>query len=362
MSFQNYKAEWAQDAPLFAQRGVTIPGIQAYLPPEFKFNYNLAMDAQPTLSTDPNSGVPSLLTTMIDPEVFRILFSPNKAATILSEVRKGSWLDNTALFPTVEQGGEVSSYGDYSENGHTTVNTNWPQRQAYLFQIIKEYGERELEMAGLARLNWVAEQDAAAALSLNKYSNLTYFFGVAGLQNYGLLNDPNLSAALTPSTKTAGGTKWVLNGVVNATANEIYLDIESMFIKLVQQTSGLIDRESSMTMAMSPQSETAFTATNSFGVNVSDLVKKNFPNMTVKTAMQYGALSTTNPQGIAGGELVQLIVGDIEGQKTGYCAFNEKMRAHPIIRFLSSFRQKVSGGTWGAIIRQPMGISQMLGV
>lgn len=362
MSFHQYKAEWAMDAPMFAQRGVTIPGIQSYLPEAFKTNYQLALDAQPALQTDPNSSVPAMLTTLIDPEVFRILFSPSKAAQIFTEVRKGTWLDETTMFPTVEQGGEVTSYGDYSESGHTTVNTNWPQRQAYLFQIIKEYGERELERAGLARLNWVAEQDGAAALALSKYANLTYFFGVTGIQNYGLLNDPNLTAALTPATKAAGGVKWVLSGVINATANEVYLDIESLFIKVVNQTAGLVDRNTKMTLAMSPQSETALTSTNSFGVNVSDLLKKNFPNLDVKTAMQYGALSTTNPQGVAGGELVQLIVGDIEGQKTGYCAFNEKMRAHPIVRNLSSFRQKVSGGTWGAIIRQPMGISQMLGV
>ena len=36
---------------------------------------------------------------------------------------------------------------------------------------------------------------------LNKFSNLTYFFGVQGLQNYGLLNDPHLNASLTPATK-----------------------------------------------------------------------------------------------------------------------------------------------------------------
>src|SRR6185503_6176542 len=134
-------------------------------------------------------------------------------------------------FPVVEHTGEVSSYGDYSMNGRAGVNTNWPQRQAYLFQTIKEYGERELERAGLARISWVSEIDKGAATVLNKFQNLTYFFGVQGLQNYGLLNDPNLSAALTPATKAAGGVKWVLSGVINATANEVYADIQAIFIQ-----------------------------------------------------------------------------------------------------------------------------------
>src|SRR4029077_11942485 len=96
----------------------------------------------------------------------------------------------------------------------------------YLFQTIKQYGERELERAGLARINWVSELDKAAATVLNKFSNLTYFFGVTGLQTYGLINDPNLPATLTPATKAGGGLAWfTASGAPNATANEVYNDI-----------------------------------------------------------------------------------------------------------------------------------------
>jgi hypothetical protein len=38
------------------------------------------------------------------------------------------------------------------------------------------------------------------------------------------------------------------------------------------------------------------------------------------------------------------------------------MRAHPVKVELSSFQQKKSAGTWGAIIRQPIAIAQLLGV
>jgi len=73
-------------------------------------------------------------------------------------------------------------------------------------------------------------------------------------------------------------------------------------------------------------------------------------------------LNATNPQGIAAGEFMQLIAPDIEGQSTGWMAFNEKQRAHPIIREMSSFRQKVTAGTWGCILRMPASISAMLGL
>jgi hypothetical protein len=362
MNFHEAQAQWSDDASLLASKGVILPEVKSYKPDEFGSDFGFAMDAQPSLVTTSNAGIPAFLTTVIDPSVIRVLLAPNKAATIFGEVKKGDWLLETAMFPVVERTGEVSTYGDFNENGHSGINTNWPQRQSYLFQVIKEYGEREMERAGLARINWASEIDESAAVQLMKYANYTYFFGVANLQNYGLTNDPNLSAALTPATKTYGGVKWINNGVVVATANEVYNDVVSIFLQLVNQSAGLLDQESQMTLAMSPSSAVALTATNSFNVNVADLLKKNFPNLKVETAMQYGATSSSNPQGITAGNLVQLIAANVEGQETGYCAFNEKMRAHPVIRAMSSFKQKVTSGTWGAIIRQPFAIAAMVGV
>ena len=365
MTFEEAMAAFRADAPRLEALGVSWqPGAEvvAYIPDGFKTNYALAMDAQPALTTDPNSAVPAMLTTMIDPAVYKILFAPNKAAEILGENRKGTWLDETAMFPVVEHTGEVSSYGDFAENGHAGVNTNWPQRQSYLFQVIKEYGERELERAGLARINWVSEIDQAAATVLNKFQNLTYFFGVQGLQNYGLLNDPNLGASLTPATKAAGGVKWINNGQIVATANEIYADIQAIFFQLVQQSGGLIQADSKLVLAMSPGSAVALTATNSFNVNVYDLLKKNFPNIRFETAVQYGVLSASNPQGVAAGNMVQMIAENVEGQDTGYRSFNENMRSHPIVRGLSSFKQKLTAGTWGAVVRMPVAFASMVGV
>src|SRR5678815_1413984 len=109
--------------------------------------------------------------------------------------------DRTIMFTMLEPLGETTSYGDFNNGGHAGLNMQFPQRQAYLYQIVKMYGELEAERAGLAKVSWVNEIDKAAVLVLNKYQNRTYFFGVAGLANYGLLNDPTLSAPLTPATK-----------------------------------------------------------------------------------------------------------------------------------------------------------------
>lgn len=308
-----------------------------------------ACDAQPTLITASNAGIPAFLTTFIDPKLIEILVSPMKAAEVVGgEVKKGDWTTETAMFPVVESTGETSSYGDYSENGNAGVNSNFPQRQSYHYQVMTQWGERELERAGLARIDWANRMNIASVLTLNKFQNKTYFFGVAGLQNYGLLNDPNLSAAIVPTTKTAGGTSWTV-----ATALEVLDDVQKLYKQLQTQAGGLVQLDTKMTLAMSPVSEVALTKTTVYNVNVADILKKNFPGLTIKTAPEY----TT-----ASGELVQLIVDEVEGQRTADTAFTEKLRAHPIVVQSSSFKQKKSQGTWGTVIFRPAFIAQMLGV
>ena len=308
-----------------------------------------ACDAQPALVTVSNAGIPAFLSTYVDPKLIEVLVSPMKAAEIVGdEVKKGDWTTETAMFPVVESTGVTSAYGDYSESGVAGVNSNFPQRQSFHYQVMTQWGERELERAGLARIDWANRVNIASALTLNKYQNKTYFFGVSGLQNYGLLNDPGLSAAVSPITKIAGGTSWA-----NATAQEINADVQKLYKQLQTQANGLVELDTKMTLAISPISEVYLTKTTDFNVNVSDILKKNFPNLTVKTAPEYSTGS---------GELVQLIVDELEGQRTASCGFTEKMRAHPIVVGASYFKQKKSQGTWGTVIFRPFLIAQMLAI
>jgi hypothetical protein len=304
-----------------------------------------------------------MLTSAIDPEIIRILFSPLEFSEILGERKAGVWTEQTRFFPIVESTGEVTSYDDYATGGRAGANFNYPQLQSYLFQTILQYGELQIDRAGLAKINWVSELGLAAADLLNRFQNITYAYGVQNLQNYGILNDPNLTASLTPGPKAFGNNQWITGTVVTATANEIFADIQSLFLALVNQTFGLVNNRTKVVLALSPASRMALTATNSFNVNVETLLKNNFPNIRVEDAVQYGGLSASNPQGYAtGGFIVQMIAESVEGQETGTCAYSEKMRSHPIIRAVSSFKQKVTSGTWGAVVRQPTNIATMIGI
>ncbi len=330
--------------------------------PAWKNNLDLAMDAQPSLVTQSNSGVPAYLTYFMDPELLRILTAPNAGAEIFGEKQKGDFTTSTVMFPVVEQTYEVSSYGDYANTGSAGINMNFPQRQSYNYQIITQYGEREIAQAGLAKIGFVAEQKNAAIMGLNKFANLSYFFGIDGLQNYGALNDPDLLPAIAPIPKAAGGVAWT-NGVSqNATANEVFSDIQALVTQEINQSSGVIDIRSKFVLAMSPAREIAMTYTNSFGISVGELLKKNFPGLEVKTAVQYGAITSQNPQGSALGETVQLWCPMASGQDSGFCSFSTKLQAGPVVQGLSAFSQKLAQGTNGFILKQPYAMATLVGV
>lgn len=361
-------AAWNEVKDVYAANGLVLPGVRMLVPDEWKNSgksiSDLAMDAAGTLSTDPNSALPSMLTTAIDPDVIRVVFAPLQMAKILGGERKaGDWLEETRIFPVIEETGEVSSYDDFSNNGRSGINFNYPNFQSYLFQSFIAYGERETERAGLMRINYVGELTGACSSLLNRFGNSAYAFGLVGLQNYGLINNPYLSAYLSPAIKAWGGTTWFNAGSPAATANEVYNDILAVVEQIINQTNGAIDMDAPMTMAVSPQSQLAMKFTNSFGVSVAGLLKDGFPNMKVMSAPQYGQKTATNAQGYSPvGNLFQIIVDNIDSQKVAYPAFNEKLRAHKLIPEASSWKQKMTSGVWGTILRMPIGVSGMLGV
>lgn len=323
----------------------------------------MAMDAQAPLTTTPNNGVPGFMTFAVYPEILKILFSPLEFATIAGDERKvGDWVTTTELFPIVEYSGEVSSYDDYGNNGMANMNATWPERQSYHFQGIMEVGEREEAMLAKGMINLVAEKREALVWSHAQFQNGSYAFGINGLQNYGILNDPSLPAAIQPGPKAFNAQAhgpWITGGVVTATQNEIFTDVQSLYSQLVAQAAGNVqlkfNTSTPMCLAMPPSSQVALTQPNAPYNSTSawELIKGTFPNMEMETAVQYAT---------AAGNLVQLIAKKVQNQQTTFVAFTEKMRAHMIVREMSAWRQKYSGGTWGAINRQPFAFASMLGV
>lgn len=333
----------AFDADFFRRRGVHFAYDMQFLIPELRADFSLACDAQPVLTTVGNSGIPAMLTTFLDPSFITTLFAPMKAAQIAGEAQKGTWITDTAMFPVIESTGQTATYGDYSETGSSGVNVNYPQRQSYHYQIMSDFGERELERMGEAKLDWASKKRESAVLTLNKFQNQTYFFGVAGLQNYGLLNSPDLNAAIAVTSAWSG-----------AAADVIFTDIIRLVKQAITQTGSQVDALSPMKLCLSPVNAINLNKTNSFNINVFAQIKINFPNMTFETAPEY-----SNPLGT--GELVQLYFQRPDAQPVATAAYTEKLRAHSVVIATSSYKQKQSQGTWGSILFSPAFVAQMVG-
>lgn len=303
-----------------------------------------AFDAQPALVTAANAGILSLFTTYVDPTLIKVLVAPVKAAVLYGERKYGDWVTDTAAFPVVERTGHTTAYGDFNEGGVAGYNVNWPQRQSFHFQLFTRWGERELERAAKARIDWANGVNEGAALAMKKFENTSYLFGIAGLQNYGGVNDPSLPAAIAATSSWFTATDPLV----------IYTDILRLVQQAILQSQGILDPTSEFKLGISPGNEVNFLKSNAtFATNVYDMMKKGFPNLSVVTVPEFSTAYT------GGTEFVQLIPTRVEGQKVTDCAFTEKMRAHAMITMDSGWRQKKSQGSWGTVVYQPAYVASM---
>lgn len=312
----------------------------------------LAQDADPQPQLGPNGGIPNIVSTFIDPTIVRTLFTPNRAAEILgSEEKKGAWAQDSFMIQRIEETGDTVAYDDYSNQGGVQVTSNWEGRDVYRFQTMVQYGELEQERYGLAMLPYVAEKQRTAINVINQDANKFYFYGVDGLRNYGLLNDPALPTPIVPLT-VGGNVLWSSKQVVDK-----YNDILALYEQLVEQSNGVVgdgvDMNSRLVLAMSNKLSVNLKSSNEiFATSLEDLLKKAFPNMRIETAPQYSTEA---------GELIQLFAEEAQGQRVGFTAYSEKLRTHPLVTDVSSYKQKYSATTYGAVITMPVLFVQMLG-
>lgn len=336
---------WERDAATLEKVwGIHLPGAQKYI--------NRANDADlsPPLTTA-NNGIPAQFTTLVDPELIKILVAPVRAAEIYGEMQRGTWIDKTMMFKVEEYAGSVSAYGDFNTNGRANININYPQRQQFIYESSAEWGDQEQSTDSLIGINTATEKRNAVALLFAKTQNRIYFYGIQGLQTYGTLTDPNLPSPIQPTQKASGSYSWE-----DATPLEIYNDVLMLVKNLMNRTKGILtsmDYSDTMTLAVSSNSLAMLSKANDFGLLPETLIQKRFPNMRIMSAPE---LSTE------AGELVQLFIDSYLGTRTFTCGFSEKFRSHGIVRQFKSFHETFSQGSWGSLLKRPILVTQMLGV
>ena len=308
----------------------------------------LANDA--ALVTIPNTAIPAELTAYYDPRIIDVVTRPHKAREIFSEVQKGDWTTSHAKFRMNELTGSTQPYTDFGPSRTSGVNYNWLTRQQYVFQTLVEYGDFEEAISSVAKIQLAADKQRAAAHVIDNDSNLFYLLGVAGMDIYGVLNAPNLPAAITPLPSGSGGSVlWA-----DKDTQQIYNDILALHEQLVTQGDGWIDQSSALTLVVSPSAAVWLGRATNFNVSVMDMLNKYFSNLKIVTLPEMADDPT--------GELVMLIADSMSGNPTGELGFSDKIRAGRLIPDVSSFRQKWTSTTYGAIVYYPFAIASMRGI
>lgn len=334
--------------PTFEQAkryGFIFPGARMWATLENRAR--IAQDA--ALITTPNTTVPAELLAYIDPMVIEILTAPRRAREIFGEEKKGDWTTPYMKWRVDEMTGKTEPYSDYANGTTSGVNSEWQTRVQYVFQTSITYGDFEVDMSSTAKVNLAASKQRAAANVIDIDQNRFYLLGVAGKEIYGILNDPNLPAAITAgATGTGGSTKWA-----DKTTVQIYNDVLALFAQLSEQSSGLIDKDTPLKLCLSPELAVRLGAATDFNVSVLDMLKRYFTRIDIVTVPELHSMTA--------GETMFLIAPEVNGQRSGTLAFGEKMRAGRVVPDLSSFRQKFVGTTYGGIVLMPFAFAQMTG-
>jgi hypothetical protein len=305
-----------------------------------------AMDA--AMITTPNMGVPVEFLTYFDNKAIDVLLEKRAATEIFTEFKAGTRADLIRKFRMREGTGYTQPYSDYSNNGKADVNYNYIPREQYLFETIIEYGEQEEAETAKAKINLLSDKQTSAANVIAVDANRFYMSGVAGLENYGILNAPNLPNAVVAATGASGYTTWATK-----TGAEIYADIVAMMADMSTRCGGHVNMTTKYKLVVGPSIYAYLAQQNALGTEtVLGMIKRSFINLEVVIAPEYDDAT----------KKVQLIAEDIGGQKTGELAFSEKLIAGRIVPDLSSYRQKFTAGTYGAIIYRPIFITTMTGI
>lgn len=327
-------------------------GVPNGVPPRAWIDDNnidaLANDAQ--IVTVANSAIPAELTAYYDPRIIDIVTRPLKAREIFNEVQKGDWTTSHAKFRMNEMTGSTQPYQDFGDSRTSGVNHNWITREQYVFQTVIEYGDYEEAVSAAAKIRLAAEKQRAAAHVVDVDSNLFYLLGVAGRDIFGILNSPDLTPAIAPLPGGAGSSVLWADKETQA----VYNDILALFEHLVVQGDGWIDKDSALTLVVSPASAVMLGKATNFNVSVMDMLNKYFRALKLVTLPE---LSDD-----ASGETIMLIADDMAGNPTAELGYSAKIRAGRVIPDVSSFRQKWTSTTYGAIVFYPFAIATMRGI
>ncbi|MDR1039255.1 MAG: DUF2184 domain-containing protein [Deltaproteobacteria bacterium] len=338
-----------QTLKVLAAKGIHIPGARGFIRSDRSNVGALAQDA--ALQTAASASVPGEFRLYLAEDVIDILTAPTVATELLSEACPAGVDETTVIikYPIAEKVGRTKPYDDFAHHGTADVNREYRVREQYVFQTTIAYGEMETKVSSAAKINLVAEKQAAAAETLKQDANRFYMYGVKGRNIYGLLNDPSLPAAITPAVASSGAVGWG-----GKTTEEIYNDVLRLYRELAVNSRGLISPRDPLTLALTNEDAVLLGTANQFNINVTDMLNKYFGSLKI--------VAVPELTGADGVRKAFLFAQTVNGKAVGDMVYGQKYRQLQVIPDLSSYRQKVYASTFGCVVKYPLAFAIMTGL
>lgn len=334
-----------EDLEMLREKGIVFDGAKYFI----KDNNKDKLAADAAMLTSPNAGIPAMYTSFVDEKAVKVLLQPRNSTLVMPEVKKGDWTNDYAVFRTIEPVGNVTPYTDFGNGASADVNVEFPTRQQYIGQTTIKYGDLEQERSSRAMIDLVSQKQISAATVIDMAMNKINLLGVEGLSIYGLLNDPNVPSALTP-TAVNGATSWE-----SKDGEAIFDDIRKMFKELFERSQGLIDANGNFVLAIAPGTSVMLSkSANNYNQTVMEKIKAFAPNVEIVSLPELASKTS--------GDTVMLIAKEVEGNPVGEFGFGDKMRAFRLVPESSYYHQKFAFSSYGAIIYYPFAIVKMTGV
>ena len=292
------------------------------------------------------------------PGQVQVVTAARKADEIMGVTTAGSWEDEEVIQEILELVGAAQPYSDYGNIPLSSWNLTYEQRGVVRFEEGIQVGELEGLRSGRIGIDSANTKRNAASLALEISRNRVAFFGYNGSTShpiYGYLNDPNLPAYIAVSAGAAG-TTWD-----KKTYDEIVRDLLTALSALRTKSKEVVDPTSTPLMLTIASEKVDYLSTpNSLGETPYDWLKENYPNVTVKSAVEldnanggadvfYLYAVSVGDSGTDGGAVIDQIVPS-------------RFRALGVDTSCKVVTEDFTNATAGALVKRPFAVYRASGI
>lgn len=218
------------------------------------------------------------------PGQVQVITAARKADELMGVVTAGAWEDEEVIQEILELVGVAQPYTDYANIPLSSWNLTYEKRGVVRFEEGFQVGELEGLRSGRIGIDAATTKRAAAQLALDVSRNRVAFFGYNGATSYpiyGYLNDPGLPAYITVPAGAAG-TTWD-----KKTYAEIVKDLLTALSALRTKSKEVIDPKTTpINLDVASEKVDYLSTPNDLGETPYDWLKENYPNVTVKSAIE----------------------------------------------------------------------------